>query len=358
MSQAEQRVRPVVSESTMPCSGGAWQHDLGLEFKSLLEVLPAGLVLVDSAGLVVGYNAAAQVLLSGLRLQEAWRDVVVRVVQPRWDDGHDMTLVSGLRVNIATRPLPVLPGQLVMITDVSETRALRDLLERHQRASALGQVTATLAHQLRTPVATALLQLGQLMGLSRSTPPLQRIVDRLKQTLGRMERLVDNMLAFARGGRLALSPITAVTLLEWLRTDFNELARPDFHIELPETAPALPLSVNAAALRSVLLNLAENARDCAGPDAQLRVEFATQEQVLRLDFIDNGPGVPEPLQQQIFQPFVSGRSNGTGLGLAVAETIIRAHGGRLRYEAAATGGACFIVELPIANDVRVAVEAA
>jgi two-component system, sensor histidine kinase FlrB len=330
----------------------------GIDLVSLFDALPAGVVVLDAGGGIDAANAQASTLLGGLERGEAWRDVVARMVRPRWDDGHDITLVSGRRVHIATRALPGRAGQLVLINDVSETRQLQDLLERYQRASALGQMTATLAHQLRTPVATALLQAGQLIGMVGREGRACDIATRLTGVLRRLDRLVDNLLAFARGGRLKLTPTGCQQLVDWLREDIGPMNSGDFSVQLPELAPAGEIAVNADALRSVLRNLADNAREICGTGGALTVSLASTAGRLQLRFQDNGPGVPAAELERIFEAFVSGRPNGTGLGLAVALTVVRAHGGELRCISEPAAGACFVVELPMIDSAALTTEAA
>jgi two-component system, sensor histidine kinase FlrB len=314
---------------------------------AVIEALPAGVVFVGPRGEVRRVNETARDLLGAVEEGEAWRLVAERSFAPRWDDGHDMTLVSGRRVHLGTRAMPGGAGQIITLTDVTETRHLQDLLERHQRASELGQVAATLAHQLRTPVASAMLNCGTLATVARGDTPAGRALSRMNGSLRRLERLVDNLLAFARGGALALEPVSAMTLTGWLTEDIAPLASDAFTVALPDASLAGAVEVNESALRSVLLNLAENARDITRGRGRLEIHAEIIGDELVLAFCDDGPGVPEAERTRIFEPFVSTRPNGTGLGLAVARTVVQAHGGRISCEQAPGGGGCFVVCLPI-----------
>jgi two-component system sensor histidine kinase FlrB len=329
-----------------------WQRVLapGVPLEAVVEALPAGVVVVDARGEVQAFNESAAELLGELRAGELWREVVQRLIRPRWDDGHDVTLANGRRVHIGTRAMPGGAGQLIVITDVTETRRLQDLLERHQRASELGQMAATLAHQLRTPVATAMLNCGALGGVLRGDGRERPALTRMKHALQRLERLVDNLLAFARGGQLALTPIAVAELLAWLAEDFTPLADAGFRIALPTVPLPGILAVNESALRSVLLNLAENAREMTRGHGRLVVTAGLAGGSLQLRFRDDGPGVAEAERVHIFEPFVSSRPNGTGLGLAVARIVVQAHGGSIELEAMATGGASFLVILPMLEE--------
>lgn len=329
-----------------------WHQALapGVPMEALVEALPAGVLLVGPRGEVRALNESAREILGEVSPGESWRVVVERVVRPCWDDGHDVTLVSGRRVHIGTRAVPGGAGQLILVTDVTETRRLQDLLERYQRASELGQVAATLAHQLRTPVATAMLNCGTLAGIVRGAGPQAHALARMTTSLRRLERLVDNLLAFARGGQLELSPVDVSGLLAWVSEDLSHLASDSFRIGLPTASLPGRVAVNESALRSVLLNLAENAREVTQGRGSLTVDAWNVDGTLVLCFRDDGPGVPEAARPHIFEPFISSRPNGTGLGLAVARTVVQAHGGCIRHEAPVSGGASFLVTLPLLAD--------
>jgi len=329
-----------------------WHQALapGVPMEALVEALPAGVVLLGPRGEVRALNASARELLGEVAPGEAWRVVVERVVRPCWDDGHDVTLVGGRRVHIGTRAMPGGAGQLILVTDVTETRRLQDLLERYQRASELGQVAATLAHQLRTPVATAMLNCGTLAGVVTGEGPQARALTRMTGSLRRLERLLDNLLAFARGGQLELTPVAVPGLLAWVSEDLAPLASDSFRIGLPPASLPGRVAVNESALRSVLLNLAENAREVTQGRGCLVVDAGIVDGMLVLAFRDDGPGVPEAARGHIFEPFISSRPNGTGLGLAVARTVIQAHGGRIHHESPDAGGAAFLVTLPLLRD--------
>src|SRR5690606_13169564 len=122
-----------------------------------LDILPGGVVVLDGRGRVIEANPLALELLGEPLLGVFWREVIQRSFAPRADDGHEISLQDGRRLSLATRSLAGEPGQLILLTDLTETRRLQDELARHARLSALGRMVASLAHQIRTPLSTALL---------------------------------------------------------------------------------------------------------------------------------------------------------------------------------------------------------
>ncbi len=174
----------------------------------LLDALPGGVVVLDANGHVQECNPAARGLLGEPLHGALWREVVQRVFAPRPDDGHDISLRSGQRVNIATCSLGEEPGQVLLIKDVTETRWLQEQLAQLRRLSAMGEMAASLAHQIRTPLASALLYAGNLGRVDLEPDARQRFGDKLRGVLGHLEKLVKDMLAFARKGNFEVEDVS------------------------------------------------------------------------------------------------------------------------------------------------------
>ena len=129
---------------------------------TLLNALPAGVVVLDSQGVVTQTNPAAIALLGEPLDGTRWVDVIHRCFAPRRDDGHEVSLKDGRRVSIEIRTMENQPGQLILLTDLTETRHLQAQLAHAQRLSAMGKMVASLAHQIRTPLSAAILYGGHL----------------------------------------------------------------------------------------------------------------------------------------------------------------------------------------------------
>jgi len=166
---------------------------------SLLDLLPGGVIVIDGQGVVREANPAACLLLGKPLEGMLWREVIARCFAPREDDGHEISLKDGRRLSIATRSLNGEPGQLVLLTDLTETRRLQDQLARHERLSALGRMVASLAHQIRTPLSAAMLYASHLSEQALPFEQQQRFAGRLKERLHELEHQVRDMLVFARG---------------------------------------------------------------------------------------------------------------------------------------------------------------
>src|SRR5471032_2410013 len=123
----------------------AEKERLANRLQNLLDLLPGGIIVIDSQGIVSEANPAARELLGLPLVGELWRQVIARCFAPREDDGHEISLKDGRRLSISTRSLDAEPGQLVLLNDLTETRQLQGQLARHERLSSLGRMVASLA---------------------------------------------------------------------------------------------------------------------------------------------------------------------------------------------------------------------
>lgn len=315
---------------------------------NLLATLPAGVVVLDGAGRIAEFNPAASALLGSIESGQRWVDIVNRVFEPQWDDGHDISLSDGRRVNIATEPLTDEPGQILLIKDVTETRRLQELLNHHRRLSAKTELAAALAHQIRTPLAAAMLHTSNLgmhvAGNERAARTAGRALDAMRQ----LERLVEDMLTYARGGKLDAEAFNLGALIERLLANVKtNTPASEFRCLMVSEVPDLTLVGNTDALVSMMLNMINNARNATNGSGQVAIDVTVTDSLVQIGIEDNGPGIADHAAEHVFEPFFTTTSSGTGLGLAVARSIARAHGGDLQFEQTVTPGARFVLSLPL-----------
>ncbi|UPQ84887.1 ATP-binding protein [Pseudomonas knackmussii] len=319
---------------------------LANRLQSLLDLLPGGVIVIDGQGVIRETNPVALELLGGPLDGQLWREVIARSFAPRRDDGHEVSLKDGRRVSIATRSLNGEPGQLVLLTDLTETRRLQEQLARHERLSALGRMVASLAHQIRTPLSTALLYASHLEQGGLSAEHQQRFAGRLKDRLNELENQVRDMLVFARGDLPLENRLAPVDLLTALRTASEPLLEGmdvRWQCDVHEGA----LLCNRDTLVGALSNLIENAVQALGRDPRLKVHLYARGQVLRISISDNGAGMDAVTLARLGEPFFTTRATGTGLGLAVAKSVARAHSGALELRSRPGRGTCAILQLPL-----------
>lgn len=324
----------------------AEKERLANRLEHLLEVLPGGVIVIDGQGVVAEANPAAVALLGPPLVGQQWREVIGRCFAPRRDDGHEVSLKNGRRLSISTRSLGTEPGQLVLLTDLTETRQLQEQLARHERLSALGRMVASLAHQIRTPLSAAMLYAGHLQEGVLPAETRQRFASRLKDRLYELEHQVRDMLVFARGELPLNDRLAPAELFAALRE--AALARTE-GVVLRWQCDVYhgTLHCNRDTLVGAVLNLLENALQASTAAPRLKVHLYSRGTELRLCVSDAGPGIDETTLARLGEPFFTTRSNGTGLGVAVAVAIARAHGGQLRFRSRPGRGTCALLTLPL-----------
>ncbi len=248
-------------------------------------------------------------------------------------------------------------GALGVVRDVTDERRLADQLMQQEKLAAVGQLVSGVAHELNNPLASVM-AFAQLLLAAPEGAALDRpAVDAIHQEAKRAAKIVSNLLTFARQHQ----PERRVTDLNRVVEDTLELRRyalrianVDIEARLDEN---LPLTwADPFQLQQVMLNLVANAEHALaewdGPRA-IMITTSHEHGYLVVRVSDSGPGVPIEHQRRIFNPFFTTKpvGEGTGLGLSISDGIVREHGGRIRLESRAGGGASFVIELPVVDPI-------
>ncbi|PKM12304.1 MAG: PAS domain-containing sensor histidine kinase [Gammaproteobacteria bacterium HGW-Gammaproteobacteria-3] len=317
--------------------------------QQILSVLPAAVILIDADGNVSDHNATALEFLGEPLMGMSWTLVMRRALMPVFDNPHERQLTCGLRVGVSYRKLEPDSGQIILLSDVSEMHDLQERVNQQKHLSAMGEMVASLAHQIRTPLSTAILYTSHLSrpGLdeNRRLGFSRKVLERLHY----LENQVDDMLMFAKEGRLTMSTFVLSELLKNIAETLQERIHTDaIRFEVANRVGALRVAGNENALRGALLNLLNNALE-ACPDQGLiilTVARANAGQLL-ISVEDNGVGMEKTVCARIFEPFYTTKSSGTGLGLAVVDSVARAHGGAADCTSVLGTGSVFTLTLPI-----------
>ena len=324
----------------------AEKERLANRLQNLLDVLPGGVIVIDGTGTVREANPAACGLLGEPLIGLLWRHVIARCFAPREDDGHEISLQDGRRLSIATRSLDPEPGQLVLLSDLTETRHLQSQLARHERLSSLGRMVASLAHQIRTPLSAAMIYASHLTEQTLDVETQQRFAGRLKERLHELEHQVRDMLVFARG-ELPLTdrvpPQSLMTALECAAQTHIQNVSVRWQCDPVDGE----LLCNRDTLVGAVLNLIENAVQAGAGRSLIKVHAYSRGNMLRLCVSDNGSGIDSAALVRIGEPFFTTKTTGTGLGLAVVNAVARAHQGDVQFRSRPGRGTCAIVSLPL-----------
>lgn len=323
----------------------------------LLEALPAAVVVLDSNSRVVDFNQAAEALL-GLPLENEcwsaiWENIRQRVERDASLDGTTPLPANGCLLSITERNLEHGAGRILVLVDVTETRQLQERLNHQERLSAMGEMAAQLAHQIRTPLSSALLYTSHLSRSDIDAIQRRCFSERLRLRLQHVERQINDMLSFAKNGVSSVEPVLLSSLLnEFVLNSEPQLDAAGAALVLHDaTDSSANVLGNRDALLGALNNLMMNALEHGATRIEVTLDHVNSDQErASIRVKDNGTGVPVDLQDRLFEPFFTTRSDGTGLGLAVVQNVLLHHQGEVKLEQTSEPGATFLLSLPLVHE--------
>lgn len=315
---------------------------------SMFSSAPFGLVSIHN-GRVAALNGAAAALLPCLSLDSVW-EMPTDWRRQGGSDNYGTGRAESARVVNVTCLLDDTDStrQLIRLEDVTEMLRERENDARRDRLAAMGRMSAELAHQLRTPLCTATLYAGQLGEPGLDEAERLGMAQRLVGQLGQLDALITRMLSFVRTSVRA-KEVSAIEPLvrEQLTLIAPQMALRCLRLDADWQAQGCELAVDRLQIGSAVLALLENALQHAPHDSVISVRCLHAGHRVDIVVSDQGPGIAPSIVSSLFEPFASGRANGTGLGLAMARAAAQAHRGELNYSPRSPQGAEFTLSLPV-----------
>jgi len=315
----------------------------------LIDVMPTGLVILDGHGIVTKVNKMASQLLDEPILGQAWNNVIKRSFDPRADDWHEVSLKDGRRVKLEISALGDQPGQLIMITDLTQTRLLQDKLGQMQRLSSLGRMVSTLAHQIRTPLSSAMLYSANLNNTKLNEVSRKSFQDKLFLRLKDLEQQVNDMLLFSKSGKeQVITELSVNSVVNDAVANMDALiVRAQAKVTVNICQDDCQILGNKNALEGAIQNLIHNSLQVIKDNAEINLQAKCFGSFAYISVEDNGSGIPAELAEKIFEPFYTSKMQGTGLGLSVVKSVVEAHQGQVRLLNSTGTGAHFCIKLPL-----------
>lgn len=358
----EARVSQLTAELDQVSAERAEEHQekqqLAGRMQALLDFLPGGVIVLDSRGRIIEANPAAEKLLGTALYGRVWRQVIGECFAPRNDDGLEVSTRSGRRISIATSSMEpgagsdfggCQEGQIILLTDLTETRRLQQHVSRSERLSAMGKMVSALAHQIRTPLSAAILYADHLCHSDLTADRQQDFSRKLYGRLQHMERQVRDMLLFVKS-ELPMNDIVSLADLELGLREAAEvpLASTQSRCEWINDAADVQIKCHREALISATMNLINNGiQACEKGSARLRLRIQREANYLLVRVTDNGPGMAPELLGAAREIFTTTKPQGTGLGLAVVQSVVRAHGGSFELISPPGEGVTATLWLPV-----------
>src|SRR5260221_7970029 len=325
------------------------------EWEQLVDAIRPAIAVVDAGGAIRRANQAFSRLVGSpvtaltgrpwlVLLPPAWADPVGRALSATDGEGGEIR-TDQRTFTVRAHPLAEEPGvSVLLIEDVTETRRLQEQLIQSEKLSAIGPLIAGVAHQLNNPLASVL-GFADFLGESGQIPEgLSEPVRIIQQEAQRAAGIVRNLLTFARRQEQEHQRVDVGAILQrTVQLLGNQLIgckvepRLDVGIGLP------PVACSPNQLQQVFLNLINNAAQAIAATGRAgTVTIAARPWLdgVAVEVRDDGPGIPDELQQRVFEPFFTTKppGQGTGLGLSICQGIIKEHGGPITLRAEGGGG--------------------
>jgi signal transduction histidine kinase len=354
-----------------------------------LEGLSVGVIVADLQGCITVANRAARQLLelqNGVKGKGVVGELSGRIsshdVEILTSGGGEKGVVavecslkkrSGEILHLTLRSHPLLDpsgvelGMLLTLEDFTELRSMEEEVARSQRLAAMGEMAASIVHEVRNPLGSIQL-FASLMAQEPSEQNREEIMNQIHSAIGTVDHILANLLTFARPYKPRLSRLDPCHVLE----ECSEFIRPltqqrhiEIVLEIPKEMPRI--EADRDLLKQALLNILLNAVQAMPGGGGIRTWMkeistpfrgweGTEGQALprwlEIGVCDSGEGIPRHVLPSVFDPFFTTRTEGTGLGLAIVHKISRAHGGSVNIQSDPGEGTCVRMWIPIERSER------
>jgi two-component system sensor histidine kinase PilS (NtrC family) len=338
----------------------------------VVRSVSAGIVATDLTGMVLQINPAGARIL-GIQEPDNAIDLPLEEVMPLKDgnwgllrgrvrarapmrhEGHLLT--TGTRLGLTIGHLVDEHGSsvgfIVNFQDLSELELATENQRTQERMAAVGEMAARMAHEIKNPLASIsgsaqVLTTAQAMGNTE-----RRLLNIVVDESRRLSTILDGFLNYVRPGGSSHALFDLVSLLrdcsELLRSSDELHSYHDLRVSLPDE---LPFFGSETLVRQIFWNLSRNALQAMPDGGELRISAEREPDSAILRWTDSGIGMPEEIRTRAMEPFVTARSHGTGLGLAVTYAAVEEHGGTIDINSSPGKGTTVTVALPIAMESR------
>ncbi|RMH68912.1 MAG: PAS domain-containing protein [Gemmatimonadetes bacterium] len=363
LQEKEQRLRELYAQAEQRAERIENYNDY------ILRSIGSGVISFDTTGNVTVFNRTAGAILGRteaaargqhfttlFRQNPALQALIENILTENQPLAHQEVLLEfedkpAIWVDVSLSALyndhGTLLGATLLINDLTEIKHLQEQINLKERLSALGEMSAGIAHELRNSLGAIIGYAKLLQKKLAEDDPRRALLDAVFKEAATQEIIVRDFLAFARPSQLTLTAVNLETLLDQVCKGIESREPVVIQREIPADLPHLAGDENL--LRQVFLNLIHNAIEArTGDPAHIRIQATSlpQQQLIELHIHDAGHGIPAEILPKIFNPFFTTKASGVGLGLALVHKIVLEHNGTLRVESTEGEGTTFILHLP------------
>ncbi|HEV7682676.1 MAG TPA: ATP-binding protein [Pyrinomonadaceae bacterium] len=336
----------------------------------IVESIRSGVVTTDLEGRIYTFNAAAAEITGYREADVRGQDASIffgelnKIIEdsmeltsapdasPRFE--ADCLTAEGLRLRLGFSVSPLFSevgdttGTVITFQDLTHIRGLEETSRRQDRLAAIGRMAASIAHEIRNPLAAMRGSIQMLRADMEGESSQTELMEIILRESDRLNRIISDFLSYARPRSIIQSQVDVAELLRRTFTLLRNSAEINERQVIKEEVPESPVLVDADAeqIQQVFWNLARNALQSMPGGGELRATVQNQANGrIRIAFSDTGRGMSPQQVEQLFEPF-SSTTGGTGLGLSIVYQIIRDHGGTINVRSREGQGTTITIELP------------
>ena len=341
---------------------------------TVVENMPIGLIALDDQQRIAAFNHTAESLMqlsfhevmgkaadqilppelcAEINCPEIKEQVVEKEIDCTVGNGHIVPLEIG--ASLLADESGTRLGYVILFKDLTEVRALRHEIERSRRLASVGRLAAGVAHEIRNPLSSIKGFATYFKQRYQDVPEDQQTADIMIQEVVRLNRVVSQLLEFARPVSVSPKPTSFTDLVsDSVKLIQQQAQDKQITINTRNSAKIDEINIDPDRFNQVLLNLYLNAIEAMEPGGKLRIEISDSEENggLNIQVSDTGNGIPAEDLPKIFDPYFTTKSSGTGLGLAIAHNIVETMGGGIEVTSEVGKGTTFRITIPSTDQAK------
>lgn len=328
------------------------KEQLAVKLSTLMDALPGGILVTDHNDKVIQENPAIAEIFGHSAISKQWQSFLEENVSQYTQHLQTYSLKNHRHISISSRKFGEQQGQIILITDITDNIKLQLQVNQDKKLREMGEMTGRLAHQVRTPISSAILYLSQLKNSNHDQNSMTSYVGKIRNRLEQVEKLINSMLHYIRNGANEREQCSLEDIINSVVADYSPLVselKGNIRFQCNTRHPYC--LGNPFELKNALSNLVDNAISVTPQNPRIFIELERELNTLIIRIYDNGPGIDPEIKDRIFDSFFSTRSDGTGLGLAIVLSIVKAHNGEISVFSTPDSGACFEIRLQLDHEV-------
>lgn len=301
-------------------------------YQQFLMDMPVGIIILNTDGIIQFNNVLAERFVGAQLVGRSWLEVLQTEIKKISHQGHYVILRNDIKVMITTQSSDILNSQMLLLTDISCIKQESDSHNTRYNLQAINKLSSTLAHQLRTPLSTALVYMSSLKSKFVDEEKVLKPINKSIEQLNIIKYLIENELAIFKSKDIKVEPVVLRDLLANIIENYSNLyPKIKFNFNTASEDKKLTIYGHRKALTSAINNIVDNAIEASHYQGTIDVNTLSLDGKAYINIIDYGEGINQFNFNKVSQTFFTTKKKGSGLGVPIAQSIFEAHQGTLNF---------------------------